>query len=58
MSTMTPNETLWVVVDGQEQIVLILGGRDAAAAAAEWAERGYRVEPLEAPVAAPEVRAD
>jgi hypothetical protein len=43
MSMLTSTETLWVVVDAHEQVVLICSGTDGAAAAAEWVERGYTV---------------
>jgi len=48
MSTLTSAETVWVVSDAQQRVVLICGGKDAPSAAAEWRERGYRVEPVNA----------
>jgi hypothetical protein len=48
MSTLTSAETVWVVSDAQQQVVLICGGEDAPAAAAEWRDRGYRAEPVDA----------
>jgi hypothetical protein len=47
MSTTTSTEALWAVVDAQGRVVLICGGKDGAAAASEWVERGYTVEPVE-----------
>jgi hypothetical protein len=35
--------TLWVVLDDDGQVVVMAGGADAAAFAAEWAETGARV---------------
>jgi hypothetical protein len=34
----------WVVRDRAGRVVLICSGADAAAEAATWAERGYRVD--------------
>ena len=38
--------TLWVVLDPDDQIVVMAAGADAAAFAAEWADRGYRIAEL------------
>jgi len=38
--------TLWVVLDDDGQVVVMAEGADAAAFAAEWAERGARVVEL------------
>jgi len=50
MSTIASTELVWVVLDAKERVVLMCSGADAAEVAAEWADRGYRVEatgPLE-----------
>jgi len=38
--------TVWVVLDDDGQVVVMAEGTDAAAFAAEWAERGARVVEL------------
>ena len=43
---MDTGETVWVVLDEDGQILVMAKGHDAAAFAAEWAERGARVVEL------------
>ena len=38
--------TLWVVLDDEDRVLVMAAGADAAAFAAEWAERGARVVEL------------
>ena len=38
--------TLWVVLGNDDEVVVIASGADAAAFAAEWADRGYRIVEL------------
>ena len=44
--TVETGETVWVVLDEDDQVMVMAKGRDAAAFAAEWAERGARVVEL------------
>jgi len=38
--------TVWAVLDDADQVVVMASGAEAAAFAAEWAERGYRIVEL------------
>jgi hypothetical protein len=46
VSTVASVDTVWVVLDGQQRVVLLCSGAEAAGVAIEWQERGYRVQPL------------
>ena len=48
MRTMTTAGTALAVVDARGQVLVIMAGRDAEAAARELAEDGYRVVAVEA----------
>ncbi len=48
MSTRT-TDTLWVVLDADDQVVLMCSGADAAEVAEEWRARGYRIMALGQP---------
>jgi hypothetical protein len=47
MSTLSSVEVVWVVLDAEGDVVLMCSGADAAGAAEEWSDRGYRIEQLE-----------
>jgi hypothetical protein len=38
---------LWVVLDGDDRVVLICGGADAPEVAEDWVARGFRVVSLD-----------
>jgi hypothetical protein len=46
---MTAVDTVWVVLDGHNRVVLICEGADAPEVAAEWRGRGFRVRRLDSP---------
>jgi len=41
MSVVEATTTVWVVLDGAAEVVLMCEGADAAEVAEEWAKRGY-----------------
>jgi hypothetical protein len=47
MSTVSSVEMVWVVLDGEQRVVLMCSGNDAARVAIEWGERGYRIEQMD-----------
>jgi hypothetical protein len=47
MSSVTSTETLWVILDADDRVVLICGGGDAPEVAADWRDRGFRVSRLD-----------
>ena len=46
MSTVTSVEMVWVVLDGEQRVVLMCSGTDASGVAVEWGARGYRIEQM------------
>ena len=38
--------TVWAVLDDADEVVVMASGADAAAFAAEWVQRGYRIVEL------------
>jgi hypothetical protein len=46
MSTISSVEMVWVVLDGEQRVVLMCAGNDASDVAVEWGERGYRIEQM------------
>jgi len=46
MPVIEGTSTVWAVLDDADEVVVMASGADAAAFAAEWVERGYRIVEL------------